>query len=807
MITALAALLLAVPTPTALPRAATSTAAEGKVVVLGIDGADARTIGEMIERDELPNLKRLAEQGTFAPLGTTLSAESPVAWASLNTGQNPGKTGIAGFIERTVAPNNAGVPMVTPAIGHQRDEGLERDEFELGGVLALLGAGDAKLVTIVAGALSALFFFLVFAGLLRLRPAISGVLALGLGAVGAYGANAGTRYLPDEVPAEVRKGNPLDDDVPNLWEAAGRGGKRCVVLDAAMAWDRPKIDGVEVLAGLGMPDSRGQNGMWFIYTDEPTEVDAPPAGRTQRTTAGTVFKIKLRDDRLETKVYGVSNFWRTQRIEAELAATKERLSRPEIGWKEGNVLRDRETDLYAALDEDGGRTSLPMTVERTADGKAKVRIGESEQTLAEGEWSDYYRLDFELNPLLRSRAITRIKILSMREPFRMFVNSLDIDPEHPQFWQPVSQPREFSRKLARSIGKPFETFGWACVTMAYKDELISVDTLLEDVEFTLGWREALLDSQLESKEAWDLLFAVFSTPDRIQHMTYHFYDPEHPLYDAAAASRKVRFFGEEVTLSQAIPAIYRQIDRIVGKVVAKLGPQDTLLLCADHGFQSFRRQVHLNNWLYERGYLVLKPEATRNGAAQLSYVDWTRTKAYALGLGAIYLNLADREPDGIVQGWQEGAGIVEGSEAALLLQQLERDFLDTVDPATGLHAFSAVYVPQTIEPGPHRMAQADLMPGHAATYRVSWRTTLGDISWPKDSDGPGPVFEDNDKTWSGGHVSVDPELVRGAFFSSRPLAEVPANGGVHLTHIAPTVLSLLGVAPPAASDRAPLRFR
>ena len=70
---------------------------------------------------------------------------------------------------------------------------------------------------------------------------------------------------------------------------------------------------------------------------------------------------------------------------------------------------------------------------------------------------------------------------------------------------------------------------------------------------------------------------------------------------------------------------------------------------------------------------------------------------------------------------------------------------------------------------------------------------------------PAPFLEDNDKTWSGDHVSVDPELVQGMFFSSVPL-RVPAEG-LDLRHIAPTVLSLLDVPVPAECDLAPLEPR
>ncbi|MEM7516253.1 MAG: alkaline phosphatase family protein, partial [Planctomycetota bacterium] len=421
---------------TALP------AEDGRVLVLGFDGADGRTVDAMMKEGELPNLKRLAEMGSFHPLGTTTAAESPVAWASINTGQNPGKTGIPGFVKRGFT--SSGIPV--PAGGHQTSDPLEREDFEMTGILKWLGAASPMVVAGVAGGAALLLFLLVFAGLLRLRFGVSLVLATLLAAVGGYGALAATKYLPNRVPGNVRKTNPVDPEALAMWEVAGRAGKRAVVLDAAMAWDRPAIDGVEVLGGLGLPDSRGDNGAWFIYTDSPNEIDAPPNGRSRGLTSGEVFKVRLRPNRLETKIYGIENFWLKEQVESKVDLIEAKLGAPEIGFQESMELQNAKDELLAQLEADNGRVTLPLIVDRAEDGQsAKVRIGDEEQTLKEGEWSDFYRLDFELNPLLRSRAITRVKIMSMNEPFQLFVSMLDIDPEYPPFWQPVSQPNMFSR--------------------------------------------------------------------------------------------------------------------------------------------------------------------------------------------------------------------------------------------------------------------------------------------------------------------------------------------------------------------------
>ena len=102
----------------------------GRVVVIGFDGADARTVRGLLESDpgSYPNLSRLAAEGTFEPLGIVAPPESPVSWAAINTGQNPAKTGVPGFVKR-VFPDYA---PDTPAagLGHIVQETRPVEDFE-----------------------------------------------------------------------------------------------------------------------------------------------------------------------------------------------------------------------------------------------------------------------------------------------------------------------------------------------------------------------------------------------------------------------------------------------------------------------------------------------------------------------------------------------------------------------------------------------------------------------------------------------------------------------------------------------------
>jgi predicted AlkP superfamily phosphohydrolase/phosphomutase len=394
-------------------------------------------------------------------------------------------------------------------------------------------------------------------------------------------------------------------------------------------------------------------------------------------------------------------------------------------------------------------------------------------------------------------ALARAKLISLDEPFfKLYVDALQIDPARPPFWQPISQPHGFSAELAGGIG-PYETVGWACMNLPFKDGEVDPASFLEDIEFTFDWRKRMTLERL-ARDDWQLFFSCLSTPDRVQHMCYQYYDPEHPLYDAERAAQTVDFFGR-TALSESIPEIYRQVDALVGEVRSLLRPEDVLILCADHGFQSFRRQVHLNNWLLEKGYLAVKPKLSKGTVVMPDfYVDWSKTRAYSIGLGMVYVNQKGREK----------GGIVEPADVPALLESIARDFEEYVDPDTGRRIGRTAHVTSQIHAGPYLDREADLMLGFEAGYRVSWITTSGGLDLVKDEAGawiPAPSISDNDKNWSGDHVSVDPELVQGLFFSSVPL-QVPERG-LDLRHIAPTVLALLGVDVPAEYDLPPLERR
>jgi len=91
--------------------------AQQKVFVIGFDGMDPTLSKRYMEEGKLPNLRKLAESGTFRKLETTQPSESPVAWSSFATGVNPGKHNIYDFLVRdfeTYLPDLAGVKRPAP---------------------------------------------------------------------------------------------------------------------------------------------------------------------------------------------------------------------------------------------------------------------------------------------------------------------------------------------------------------------------------------------------------------------------------------------------------------------------------------------------------------------------------------------------------------------------------------------------------------------------------------------------------------------------------------------------------------------
>jgi predicted AlkP superfamily phosphohydrolase/phosphomutase len=266
-----------------------------------------------------------------------------------------------------------------------------------------------------------------------------------------------------------------------------------------------------------------------------------------------------------------------------------------------------------------------------------------------------------------------------------------------------------------------------------------------------------------------LFFCLFDTPDRIQHMLWRFREPDHPANSGEPASE----------LATAVEDHYRACDRIVGRAMRLADDRTLFIALSDHGFGSFQRGVHLNTWLHDHGYLALRPGSSPGPEAGdfLRAVDWSRTRAYAIGLGSLYVNLQGREAQGIVP-----AGDVDA-----LKSEIGAGLTGLADPARGRRAIRSVCAREQVYSGAYVDEAPDLVVNFDAGYRASWSTAVGGVSagW----------FEDNVRRWAGDHI-VDPSLVPGVLFMNRAFDGERAR----LVDLAPSILDAFGLPKGSAMD-------
>ncbi len=437
--------------------------------------------------------------------------------------------------------------------------------------------------------------------------------------------------------------------------------------------------------------------------------------------------------------------------------------------REGNMIHARLVGPPNGMRVDNTPMQIPFTIR--FNGKpdtAKLTICGYTHLLKKGEYTSWVKFHFKAAPGSKVNGICQFLLLNTEPDFELYVTPLQIDPEKPAM--PISHPAVFSTYLSKLQG-PFATMGLAEDTWAHNERILDDSAFLHQSIEADEEREVMFFDALD-KVKRGMVACVFDGQDRVQHMFWRYIDESHPAHEG---------FGE-TKLKNAITEQFQRMDNLVGKTMAECDDPDTLLLViSDHGCKSFRHGVDLNRWLIDNGYLTLKEPA--NGRKYLSTVDWSKTKAYAMGLTGIFLNIADRESQGIVQ---------EGVEANALRRELCERLSGLVDDRNSSVAINKVFNARECYVGPYVDRAPDVIIGYNEGYRVSWETAIGEIT--------DNLFLDNKKAWSGDHC-IDPRLAPGVMFSNRRIdGDLP-----HIMDLAPTILDLFGVAVPTHMDGKPLQ--
>jgi len=519
-------------------------------------------------------------------------------------------------------------------------------------------------------------------------------------------------YLPPRA-VNLRRGTPV-------WQVLSDAGVPSVVLRCPCTFPPDTLRG-RMLSGMGVPDVRGGLGTSTFFSADPAArqgeseqlVRVTPNGGTVRTTLVGPRHPKSRED-----------------VTAQIA-----------------------------IDIDETRRAV------TIRSKGRPRA----LTVEEGRWSDWLHVKFKLGFLQSVPGTVRFYLARVSPHLELYASPVNFDPTA-TIQYPVASPAGYAGELADRLGT-FYTTGMVedhgGLTNGRFDEAV----YLAQCQGVLDERERMLQYELARFEE-GLLFCLFDTPDRIQHMFWRFREPDHPANSAS---------GFDPSLRSAIEEHYEACDAIVGRAVEHAA-DDTLVVClSDHGFSSFQRGFHINSWLHEQELLALKPGVAPGADAGelLLQVDWSRTRAYALGIGSVYLNVRGRER----------SGVVEPADARALTEQIAGALANVADPDRATLAVRGATPGHVAYRGAAAADAPDLVVRFAPGYRASWTTALGGI--------PQGLFEDNEKRWGGDHI-IDPALVPGVLFMSHPFDAA----SIGLVDLAPTILETLGVPVPAQMEGA-----
>lgn len=257
------------------------------------------------------------------------------------------------------------------------------------------------------------------------------------------------------------------------------------------------------------------------------------------------------------------------------------------------------------------------------------------------------------------------------------------------------------------------------------------------------------------KKPWDFFMFVEMGTDRIHHGFWKYVDPTHRKYH------------EGNPYEDSIKEYYRYLDREIGELLDIVDNDTVVCVVSDHGAKKMDGGICINEWLIANGYLALNETPTMVMPLEKAEIDWPHTKVWAAGgyYGRIFLNVKDREPNGIIE--QEDYEKFRGE----LIEKLE-----ALTDEKGQNIETRVLRPEKV------YKEIKNIPPDLIVYfgNLYWRSAgsvgLNRIHTFENDTGP----DDANHAENGIFILYDPEN--------------PGNGkrleGLHLVDIAPTILNL-----------------
>ena len=248
------------------------------------------------------------------------------------------------------------------------------------------------------------------------------------------------------------------------------------------------------------------------------------------------------------------------------------------------------------------------------------------------------------------------------------------------------------------------------------------DALVRRVARKTDWARWLLDRQ-----DWDVFALYFGESDTASHYLWAHHDPASPRRPASVSTEQ----------RGALQRVYEALDQAVGSLLeAAGGEQSEVTVLSDHGSGgSSDKVLYLNQLLAEHGLLRFRPQRAPGGSGlkeialrrfpprlreqlfrlgnawlpsrlesnvRFGAIDMANTLAFSDELNyfpGIHLNVAGREPRGIVQAGQRRDTIL----------RIRAALLDTRDPWSGKLVFRDLIPREQLFEGPHLDRAPDLL--------------------------------------------------------------------------------------------------
>lgn len=483
------------------------------------------------------------------------------------------------------------------------------------------------------------------------------------------------------------------------------------------------------ISGMGTPDITGSPGSFSFFTTKlPRNV--------KDITGGECYEVDVNNGRVDAKLIGPANSFR-------------------LVPKKGSPRRNPD-GTEAEPDYENPLCEIPFTVfVDPKDDVVKIVVQDEEFVLQVGEWSKWISMDFEaLKPLVSINAVGQFYLQEVRPEFKLFVTPLQISVENPAL--PITQPAEWAKELYDNLGN-FYTAQLPENTKALSGGIFTCDEFWRQARRVFDENRKALDFHLEKFDK-GLLFFYFGSVDQGCHMLWRYVDKNHPGYI------------ETPGMEDSIKRLYIEMDEVIERTMKEVGEDTTLIVMSDHGFSPFYWGVNLNTWLQQKDYIAFKSTYKPESFRYFENVDWSGTKAYAVGLNGLYVNLEGRE----------SGGIVPQADYEKVLDELEKDLLELRDPRNGNQAVTLVVRTRRDMPGAAVGIGPDILVGYNYGYRTSWESPLGEF--------PAEVFVDNKEAWSGDHC-IDNSKVPGVLITNKKITlDAPA-----LTDLTVGVLDEFGV--------------